>query len=159
MKWHFLQSACSLYGLPIQRGETSEMSCVFNGEKSVSVSVRPHADSLVCPRRNLLFLIHRMIEFVVREGHVFEAVIMNKEKNNPEYRWIFLELLACWCRKWPCASRLVSSPFTSRFLFDNKSQDHVYYRWKLFSILQVLLFKQQLESKMCFLILLVSLIS
>uniref|UniRef100_A0A8C4DLW7 Zgc:163098 n=1 Tax=Dicentrarchus labrax TaxID=13489 RepID=A0A8C4DLW7_DICLA len=58
--------------------------------------------------RNLLFLIHRMIEFVVREGHVFEAVIMNKEKNNPDYR----------------------------FLFDNKSQDHVYYRWKLFSILQ-----------------------
>ncbi|XP_070699169.1 U2 snRNP-associated SURP motif-containing protein [Pempheris klunzingeri] len=58
--------------------------------------------------RNLLFLIHRMIEFVVREGQVFEAVIMNKEKNNPDYR----------------------------FLFDNKSQDHVYYRWKLFSILQ-----------------------
>ncbi|XP_026226810.1 U2 snRNP-associated SURP motif-containing protein isoform X2 [Anabas testudineus] len=58
--------------------------------------------------RNLLFLIHRMIEFVVREGPVFEAIIMNKEKNNPEYK----------------------------FLFDNKSQDHVYYRWKLFSILQ-----------------------
>uniref|UniRef100_A0A3Q4IAW9 Zgc:163098 n=1 Tax=Neolamprologus brichardi TaxID=32507 RepID=A0A3Q4IAW9_NEOBR len=58
--------------------------------------------------RNLLFLIHRMIEFVVREGPVFEAIIMNKEKNNPHYR----------------------------FLFDNKSQDHVYYRWKLFSILQ-----------------------
>uniref|UniRef100_UPI0037E96C7B U2 snRNP-associated SURP motif-containing protein isoform X2 n=1 Tax=Semicossyphus pulcher TaxID=241346 RepID=UPI0037E96C7B len=58
--------------------------------------------------RNLLFLIHRMIEFVVREGNVFEAVIMNKEKNNPDYR----------------------------FLFDNKSQDHVYYRWKLFTILQ-----------------------
>ncbi|KAI3373598.1 hypothetical protein L3Q82_022193, partial [Scortum barcoo] len=50
----------------------------------------------------------RMIEFVVREGHVFEAIIMNREKNNPDYR----------------------------FLFDNKSQDHVYYRWKLFSILQ-----------------------
>ncbi|XP_030009734.1 U2 snRNP-associated SURP motif-containing protein isoform X2 [Sphaeramia orbicularis] len=57
--------------------------------------------------RNLLFLIHRMIEFVVREGPMFEAIIMNKEKNNPEYR----------------------------FLFDNKSQDHVYYRWKLYSIL------------------------
>lgn len=55
-----------------------------------------------------MFLIHRMIEFVVREGHVFEAIIMNKEKNNPDYR----------------------------FLFDNKSQDHVYYRWKLFTILQ-----------------------
>ncbi|XP_061595637.1 U2 snRNP-associated SURP motif-containing protein isoform X3 [Cololabis saira] len=58
--------------------------------------------------RNLLFLIHRMIEFVVREGPMFEAIIMNKEKNNPDYR----------------------------FLFNNKSQDHVYYRWKLFSILQ-----------------------
>ncbi|XP_061658286.1 U2 snRNP-associated SURP motif-containing protein isoform X1 [Syngnathoides biaculeatus] len=58
--------------------------------------------------RNLLFLIHRMIEFVVREGPMFEAMIMNKEKNNPEYS----------------------------FLFDNKGQNHVYYRWKLFSILQ-----------------------
>ncbi|CAB1332990.1 unnamed protein product [Coregonus sp. 'balchen'] len=58
--------------------------------------------------RNLLGLIHRMIEFVVREGPMFEAVIMSKEKNNPDLR----------------------------FLFDNKSQDHVYYRWKLYSILQ-----------------------
>ncbi|TKS83946.1 U2 snRNP-associated SURP motif-containing protein 140 kDa [Collichthys lucidus] len=65
-------------------------------------------DKVTGPGTNLLFLIHRMIEFVVREGHVFEAVIMNREKNNPDYR----------------------------FLFDNKSQDHVYYRWKLFSILQ-----------------------
>ncbi|XP_029924265.1 U2 snRNP-associated SURP motif-containing protein isoform X2 [Myripristis murdjan] len=58
--------------------------------------------------RNLLVLIHRMIEFVVREGPMFEAIIMSKEKNNPDFR----------------------------FLFDNKSQDHVYYRWKLYSILQ-----------------------
>lgn len=42
--------------------------------------------TLPSPHRNLLFLIHRMIEFVVREGHVFEAIIMNKEKNNPDYR-------------------------------------------------------------------------
>uniref|UniRef100_A0A8C4CS87 U2 snRNP-associated SURP motif-containing protein n=1 Tax=Denticeps clupeoides TaxID=299321 RepID=A0A8C4CS87_9TELE len=58
--------------------------------------------------RHLLGLIHRMIEFVVREGPMFEAIIMSKEKNNPEFR----------------------------FLFDNKSQEHVYYRWKLYSILQ-----------------------
>ncbi|KAM8835305.1 U2 snRNP-associated SURP motif-containing protein isoform 1-T1 [Synchiropus picturatus] len=58
--------------------------------------------------RNLLFLIHRMVEFVVREGPTFEAMIMNKEKSNPDYR----------------------------FLFDNKTQEHVYYRWKLFSVLQ-----------------------
>ncbi|XP_043560330.1 U2 snRNP-associated SURP motif-containing protein-like isoform X3 [Chiloscyllium plagiosum] len=59
-------------------------------------------------RRNLLCLIHRMIEFVVREGPVFEALIMNREINNPQFR----------------------------FLFDNKNPAHVYYRWKLFSILQ-----------------------
>ncbi|XP_061818324.1 U2 snRNP-associated SURP motif-containing protein isoform X1 [Nerophis lumbriciformis] len=58
--------------------------------------------------RNVLVLIHRMIEFVVREGPMFEAIIMNKEISNPDYR----------------------------FLFENKSQNHVYYRWKLFSILQ-----------------------
>uniref|UniRef100_A0AAZ3RYB7 RRM domain-containing protein n=1 Tax=Oncorhynchus tshawytscha TaxID=74940 RepID=A0AAZ3RYB7_ONCTS len=36
--------------------------------------------------RNLLGLIHRMIEFVVREGPMFEAIIMSKEKNNPDFR-------------------------------------------------------------------------
>jgi len=38
--------------------------------------------------RNLLGLIHRMIEFVVREGPMFEAIIMNREKNNPEFRYV-----------------------------------------------------------------------
>lgn len=28
-----------------------------------------------------------MIEFVVREGPMFEAMIMNREINNPMYRW------------------------------------------------------------------------
>ncbi|XP_017262001.1 U2 snRNP-associated SURP motif-containing protein isoform X4 [Kryptolebias marmoratus] len=59
-------------------------------------------------RRNLLSLIHRMIEFVVREGPMFEAMVMNREINNPMYR----------------------------FLFDNQSPAHVYYRWKLYTILQ-----------------------
>uniref|UniRef100_A0A8C4NDW0 Zgc:163098 n=1 Tax=Eptatretus burgeri TaxID=7764 RepID=A0A8C4NDW0_EPTBU len=58
--------------------------------------------------RPLLCLIHRMIEFVVREGPLFEAVIMSREINNPMYR----------------------------FLFDNQSPAHVYYCWRLFSILQ-----------------------
>ncbi|KAL1006661.1 hypothetical protein UPYG_G00075070 [Umbra pygmaea] len=58
--------------------------------------------------RNLLSLIHRMIEFVVREGPMFEAMIMNREINNPMYR----------------------------FLFENQSPAHVYYRWKIYSILQ-----------------------
>ncbi|KAL3219806.1 hypothetical protein MRX96_005573 [Rhipicephalus microplus] len=58
--------------------------------------------------RSLLCLIHRMIEFVVREGPMFEAMIMNRELNNPMFR----------------------------FLFENQSPAHVYYRWRLFSILQ-----------------------
>ncbi|XP_077987617.1 U2 snRNP-associated SURP motif-containing protein-like [Glandiceps talaboti] len=58
--------------------------------------------------RPLLHLIHRMIEFVVREGPMFEAMIMNRELNNPMFR----------------------------FLFENQSPAHVYYRWRLYSILQ-----------------------
>uniref|UniRef100_A0A336N3G9 CSON005757 protein n=1 Tax=Culicoides sonorensis TaxID=179676 RepID=A0A336N3G9_CULSO len=58
--------------------------------------------------RPLLMLIHRMIEFVIREGPMFEAIIMNREIDNPMFR----------------------------FLFENESPAHIYYRWKLFSLLQ-----------------------
>lgn len=58
--------------------------------------------------RPLLMLIHRMIEFVVREGPIFESMIMAREKNNPNFR----------------------------FLFEFDSAAHIYYRWKLFSLLQ-----------------------
>ncbi len=34
----------------------------------------------------LLQLIHRMIEFVIREGPMFEAMIMNRELNNPLFQ-------------------------------------------------------------------------
>ncbi|KAK7467769.1 hypothetical protein BaRGS_00037006 [Batillaria attramentaria] len=56
--------------------------------------------------RSQLNLIHRMIEFVVRRVPCFEAMIMNRELNNSQYR----------------------------FLFENQSPNHIYYRWKLFSI-------------------------
>lgn len=36
--------------------------------------------------RPLLSLIHRMIEFVVREGPMFEAMIMSREIDNPNFR-------------------------------------------------------------------------
>uniref|UniRef100_A0A914WHT5 U2 snRNP-associated SURP motif-containing protein n=1 Tax=Plectus sambesii TaxID=2011161 RepID=A0A914WHT5_9BILA len=58
--------------------------------------------------RPLLALIHRTIEYVIREGPVFEAMLMSREMSNPMFR----------------------------FLFDNQHPAHVYYRWKLFSILQ-----------------------
>lgn len=58
--------------------------------------------------RPLLMQIHRTIEFVIREGPQFEAIIMSREANNPLFR----------------------------FLYDNECPAHIYYRWKLFSLLQ-----------------------
>ena len=59
--------------------------------------------------RTTLCLINRMVEFVIREGPMFEAMIMNREMNNRAFA----------------------------FLFENKSPEHIYYRWRLFSLLQV----------------------
>ncbi|XP_029313706.1 U2 snRNP-associated SURP motif-containing protein isoform X2 [Cottoperca gobio] len=74
-------------------------------EKTLSQAI---VKVVIPTERNLLSLIHRMIEFVVREGPMFEAMIMNREINNAMYR----------------------------FLFENQSPAHVYYRWKLYTILQ-----------------------
>ena len=38
--------------------------------------------------KEVLCLIHRMIEFIIREGPMFEAMIMNKEIGNPKFRYI-----------------------------------------------------------------------
>ncbi|XP_044268115.1 U2 snRNP-associated SURP motif-containing protein-like [Tribolium madens] len=57
--------------------------------------------------RNLLMIIHRMIEFVIREGPEFEAVIMDMESGNSEFK----------------------------FLSDFQDPAHTYYRWKLYSLL------------------------
>lgn len=57
--------------------------------------------------KTTLMVVHRMVEFVAREGPLFEAMIMNREINNPLFQ----------------------------FLFDNKSAVHTYYRWKLYSVL------------------------
>lgn len=54
----------------------------MRGDKSQRLVSSP----LLLLHRNLLGLIHRMIEFVVREGPMFEAIIMSKEKNNPDFR-------------------------------------------------------------------------
>ncbi|XP_006002850.1 U2 snRNP-associated SURP motif-containing protein isoform X2 [Latimeria chalumnae] len=74
-------------------------------EKTLSQAI---VKVVIPTERNLLSLIHRMIEFVVREGPMFEAMIMNREINNPMFR----------------------------FLFENQGPAHIYYRWKLYSILQ-----------------------
>ena len=51
--------------------------------------------------RTQLCLINRMVEFVIREGPMFEAMIMNREINNRNFQ----------------------------FLFENQSPEHVYYRY------------------------------
>jgi len=52
------------------------------------------------------FIIDGTAYYVLRDGCEFEQVIMEKEANNPEYN----------------------------FLFDVKCPEHVYYRWRLFSL-------------------------
>ncbi|KAM7345527.1 U2 snRNP-associated SURP motif-containing protein isoform 2-T2 [Cochliomyia hominivorax] len=63
---------------------------------------------IIPTEKSVLHIIHRMIEFVIREGPMFEALIMSREIDNPLFS----------------------------FLFDNESPAHIYYRWKLFSLLQ-----------------------
>lgn len=57
--------------------------------------------------RSLRSRIHKTIEYVIKEGPVFEAIIIAREGKNPDYS----------------------------FLYDNQSQEHAYYRWKLYSLL------------------------
>lgn len=57
--------------------------------------------------KRILMVVNRTVEFVAREGPMFEAMLMNREIQNPLYQ----------------------------FLFDNKCAAHTYYRWKLYSIL------------------------
>ncbi|KAG1118627.1 hypothetical protein G6F42_013154 [Rhizopus arrhizus] len=85
----------------------------FNAQVSASapgVNSRPRAEiHVVKPVDiNILRTIHRMIERVLVHGPLFEAMIMDREQGNP----------------------------TFKFLFDNTSPEHIYYRWKLFSLSQ-----------------------
>ncbi|XP_004349856.1 U2-associated SR140 protein [Capsaspora owczarzaki ATCC 30864] len=59
----------------------------------------------------VLRLIHRVIEFVVQYGPAFEAHIIDRESQGENAEQF-------------------------RFLTDFLSEEHVYYRWKLFSVLQ-----------------------
>jgi len=103
-------------GLPFNAQQSSKFSSLLGKPGEVMYQDEKFGDKLykslvrvVIPTdENVLRLIHRMIEFVIREGPMFEAMIMNRELNNPMYQ----------------------------FLFDNQSPAHIYYRWKLFSILQ-----------------------
>ncbi|KAI8060156.1 hypothetical protein BC940DRAFT_312727 [Gongronella butleri] len=76
----------------------------------------PQANGRERPEINVRFpknnrtvrIIHRMIERIVKYGPKFEGMIMRREHGNPQFR----------------------------FLFDHTCDDHVYYRWRLYSIFQ-----------------------
>ncbi|KAI9480460.1 MAG: U2-associated SR140 protein [Benjaminiella poitrasii] len=74
------------------------------------VNSRPRAEVHVVKPKDvkLMRIIHRMIERVLLHGPLFEAMVMDKEIGNP----------------------------TFKFLFDNTSPEHIYYRWKLYSLSQ-----------------------
>lgn len=55
----------------------------------------------------LVRLINRVVEHVVKEGPMFEAIVMDKESNNPMFQ----------------------------FLYDFSCPAHTYYRWRLYSVL------------------------
>uniref|UniRef100_A0A671QJP1 U2 snRNP-associated SURP motif-containing protein-like n=1 Tax=Sinocyclocheilus anshuiensis TaxID=1608454 RepID=A0A671QJP1_9TELE len=64
--------------------------CKEEFEKTLSQAI---VKVVIPTERNLLSLIHRMIEFVVREGPMFEAMIMNREINNSLVLFIFILII------------------------------------------------------------------
>ncbi|KAI8368741.1 hypothetical protein BD560DRAFT_132429 [Blakeslea trispora] len=72
------------------------------------VNSRPRAEVHVTKPVDvkLMRVMHRMIERVLVHGPLFEAMIMDRELHNP----------------------------TFQFLFDNTSPEHIYYRWRLYSL-------------------------
>ncbi|XP_071950585.1 U2 snRNP-associated SURP motif-containing protein-like [Antedon mediterranea] len=96
-------------GLPFNAQTKDKRFASRQGDAEFPKTLKDAVVKVVIPtERPMLHLVHRMIEFVVREGPMFEAMIMNRELNNPLFR----------------------------FLFENTSPAHIYYRWKLYSILQ-----------------------
>ncbi|CAJ0599511.1 unnamed protein product [Cylicocyclus nassatus] len=89
------------YGTPINfEGEQKELYDKMI--KNATVRVVIPSDS------HLLLVIQHVVEFTIREGPLFEAMLMTRERTNPLFR----------------------------FLFELNHPTHVYYRWRLFSISQ-----------------------
>ncbi|KAJ8662758.1 hypothetical protein O0I10_001722 [Lichtheimia ornata] len=79
-------------------------------DTQTGMTSKPRAQITVVKPSNMqqVKIIHRMVERVIRNGSAFEAIIMEREKDNPKFK----------------------------FLFDNRSEEHIYYRWRLYSIMQ-----------------------
>ncbi|KAI8093106.1 U2-associated SR140 protein [Halteromyces radiatus] len=82
----------------------------FNAKVVDRESIGKRTEVVVIPPSdiNTIKIIHRTIERVIKYGPLFEELIMEKEASNPQFV----------------------------FLFDSTHPDHIYYRWRLYSILQ-----------------------
>ncbi|XGW15649.1 hypothetical protein V3C99_001247 [Haemonchus contortus] len=89
------------YGEPINF-EGEQLEAYNQMIKNATVRVVIPSDS------HLLLVIQHVVEFTIREGPLFEAMLMTRERNNPLFR----------------------------FLFELNHPTHVYYRWRLYSISQ-----------------------
>ncbi|TPX53909.1 hypothetical protein SeMB42_g00539 [Synchytrium endobioticum] len=95
-------------GLPFNAQIPSAGKMFVTGATLAAQSRRPEIRVFRPESEEQVMLIHRMVERVVKHGPMFEAMIMDRELENPKFA----------------------------FLFQNDTPDHVYYRWKLYSILQ-----------------------
>ncbi|KAJ1369008.1 hypothetical protein KIN20_030379 [Parelaphostrongylus tenuis] len=89
------------YGEPINF-EGEQLQAYEEMIKNATVRVVIPSDS------HLLLVIQHVVEFTIREGPLFEAMLMTRERTNPLFR----------------------------FLFELNHPTHVYYRWRLYSISQ-----------------------
>jgi U2-associated protein SR140 len=71
--------------------------------------------------------IHRMIERVLKFGPMFEAAIMDKENQNPLFKFLFENTVSIFFYLFIKHCNLI---------IQEKSPEHIYYRWKLYSLLQ-----------------------
>ncbi|KAF9178487.1 hypothetical protein BGZ51_008148 [Haplosporangium sp. Z 767] len=78
---------------------------------AVRKSIPPSSTDIIVTKPNdpqAIVRIHRVIERVLANGYEFEQALIEKESQNPSFA----------------------------FLTDYKSPEHIYYRWKLFSMMQ-----------------------
>ena len=103
---------------PIPRPLPSELVSPIATDSDLAANNRKYQEFIEVLRRStvqvcvpqdrvLLDRIHKTVEYVVREGPVFESIITAREAKNLDYN----------------------------FLHDYESPEHIYYRWKLYSIL------------------------
>ncbi|TPX30596.1 hypothetical protein SmJEL517_g05890 [Synchytrium microbalum] len=94
-------------GLPFN-AQLPSASKVFASGTTMTQNKRPEVRVSRPNDDEIVMLIHRMVERVIKHGPMFEAMIMDRELQNPKFA----------------------------FLFQNDSAEHIYYRWRLYSILQ-----------------------